>query len=1364
MDTKMRRARLLGKERSIVTEKVLKCKGMVSVRLEVLSFPEIKTKDPTKLKSNVERLKKAFQDEGCWPLPLPNHIPAQIDKQSLDAALRHSQRSIKELFVGPRAEYPELEFPPGYQLRCLDGQSRALAAAKVLPVADRRWIVDLYAADLTEELRTILVEEYSNEDRLHPGEIYRKLRLYHLQRDLRIDNWWFEKRCWARLSAHGRRNVKQLLRHREITAACDALLDVVGLWSGWRTSTWHKILPMGVDECILYRLDFMKDFWYESVGVERNAMQKVDENSVKELEGTAPGACKADARDLYRKLKAGKIFGTFNDQDREKIWAEVCRRTKDRLVPSFFTFFEDLNWLKGPADCVKRLIPISPGDTILYVLEQHVFTGINQRTGQCLIQKTDHTFVSKPGTEADQMNLGVLQLFLIAMRNHLSMPAEPKKKNLLAKPRPMKADPEVLHEFAAHAHKLGFESDEIRELTELRTSSRAPQKESPSSGSEDSDPPIRRCGIPWSCHHEQDKLCLFLEPLYTVRSGEFEEMTSSFVRRSVILAFFEKPTSLCLSEAMSHPSEPMADQGMIGKEPSPRPNQQGLEQRHVEHLSGPRNAQDTSQQGLQAGNTVGEAENFPATQLDRQMLTIEEQAESEWLSEAEIADEIDKVRHTGRRDGRENGRIQKKKAANKQRKTSQKKGAIGVRKRKDILDAVLLRVAKDSSVLPKQQEVPKGPESPSQTTQINPDGLKESNIPMLLQNQSSTPDRNEIVGVGQFTATERQDEDQDIAEIATENVVHETTTSEVPTSYEAVVAPKFVSPAEAQGRLIIQEQQMTEQTHGELDERQTMERTANGRDGDKGPDVDQGEQDATDKERAPQAAWERIDEALTTAQRETARGPVSPSTDNALLDDAERVVIDDQIRRDREESLFAPESPSPTVESTNAEKSAPQRVIEKEPQERIPGRDGSVNDIEEPPPMLITDQQRELSPAKQANAAAEEVERISTADMGDSAERKNIPSLPQAEILERGQESLEELGRRVSQDQENDGGEVELQQGNQKKPSLDHGRAIEDPGLVQDPSSSSGMREVDRKRDTQIDFGRVEEMEDLERAQETSPPAHAQDGVRDGEEPIAFEVEGLQEVQEGLRSDGQARYEPPPDGGDRARWENIERNVDDRLREQENEERTARDTRKKAAKEEGRRRERLARLERARQLKNEKPELRVEQKMTRELGRDQQERNVNEDEGMRRKRTTKIDIGKVDENETVRRPAEVVIASTTQQPADPANSITATPNPQKIRIHLKMSDGSVGGGDWKNLPSHDVDPSEPAEFMRFLRKYTRKDAEKPWNVFAGSHMITPLTKFEDIIKGGNNTLYISRGKIIDTRLHPDAPASKRNRY
>ncbi|KIW54605.1 hypothetical protein PV05_06954 [Exophiala xenobiotica] len=1382
----MRRARLLGKERSIVTEKALKCKGMVSVRLEVLSFPEIKTKDPTKLKNNVERLKKAFWDEGCWRLPLPNHIPAQIDKQSLDAAIRHSQRSSEELFVGPRDEYPELEFPPGYQLMCLDGQSRALAAAKVLPLADRRWIVDLYAADLTEELRTILVEEYSNEDRPHPGEIYRKLRLYHLQRDLRIDNWWFEKRCWARLSPHGRRNVKQLLRHREITAACDALLDVVGLWSGWRTSTWHKILAMGVDECVLCYLDFMKDFWYESVGEERNAMQKVDENSVKDLECTAPGACRADARNLYGKLKAGKIFGAFNDQDREKIWAEVCRRTKDRLIPSFFTFFEDLNWLTGPANCVKRLIPISSDDTILYALEQHVFTGANQRTGQCLIQKPDHTFVSKSGTEADQMNLGVLQLFLIAMRNHLDMPAEPKKKNLLAKPRPKRANPEVLHEFAAHAHKLGFESDEIRELMELRTSSRAPQQESVSSGPEESDPPIRRCGIPLSCHHEQDKPCLFLEPLYAVRSEEFEEMTSSFVRRSVILAFFEKPTSLCLSEVTSHPSEPTADRGTIGQEPSARraqPNRQGLEQRHIDQHSGPRNTQDPLQQGLQAGNTVGEAENLSATQLDQQIVTREGQVESEWVSDIEMLDETEAVQHNARRDRQENGRIQKKNArrSNKQRKTSKKKGAVSARKRQDISDvgAMLLKVAEESSLLSKQQEVQKQLESPSRTTQINPEGLTEGNIPMPLQNQSSTPDHNEIMELGQPTATERQSEDQDMVQTVTENVVHEITTSDIPTLQGEVTTRKTGSPAEVEGRREAQEQQTTAQTFREPDERQLMERTQDGREGREGQHVDQGEQRATEKEQGQEATSERINEAQTTPPREMAHTEDSAATDQILLDEAEQAWADDQMRRDREESLFCSESLSPIDELTNVELTAPKRGIETGPPEWTPGGYGSVNDLEEALPRSTTDQQHEPMPTQQANVRTEEVERISRAEMRDSAGRETIPVFPQPETLERGQEKLEELRGCVSHDHEIYGGEVEPQQGSQKRPSLDPGRAIEDPSLLQDLSSSSGMREVDLKRDTRIDFGRVEELEDLQRAW---------DGVRDVEEPVALEAEGFQEVQEELGSDEQARYEPLPNEGDRARLENTERNMlDDRLREQENEERLESQRRKQAAKEEGQRWERLARQERARQLKSEKTELSVEQKMAKNLARDRQERSVKEDEGMRRKRTTQIDFGRlgevderprpresagkhpIRETETVRGLGEIimldsdVIATTSQQPPDPPHLSTETPDLQKIRIHLKMSDGRLAGGDWKSLPSHDVDPSEPADFMRFLRKFTRKDAENPWNVFAGSHMITPLTKFEDIVKGGNNTLYITREGVIDTSLHPDSPAGKRVR-
>jgi hypothetical protein len=204
----------------------------------------------------------------------------------------------------------------------------------------------------------------------------------------------------------------------------------------------------------------MKDFYYKIFWRNREAMLKVDEPTIKAIELTAPGACRADARALYGKLKNGEIFGAFSEQDRETIWAKLLSCTTDCLVPSFFSFFEDVNWLKEPADCVKRLMGLSPRGTIPYTLEHHMFSEVNQQWDQCVIQESEHTFVSHPGSPADRVDLGIRQIFFSAMRNYLDMPAEPKRKNLLAKSRSKKADKKVLYEFAALAYKLGFESDE----------------------------------------------------------------------------------------------------------------------------------------------------------------------------------------------------------------------------------------------------------------------------------------------------------------------------------------------------------------------------------------------------------------------------------------------------------------------------------------------------------------------------------------------------------------------------------------------------------------------------------------------------------------------------------------------------------------------------------------------------------------------------------------------------------------------------------------------------------------------------------------------------------------------------------------
>jgi len=74
-------------------------------------------------------------------------------------------------------------------------------------------------------------------------------------------------------------------------------------------------------------------------------MQKVDQATVKALELTAPGACTTDAQTLSGKLQSYQIFGAFRGQDREDIWNKLC--SINCLIPSLFTFFEDLKYLQA---------------------------------------------------------------------------------------------------------------------------------------------------------------------------------------------------------------------------------------------------------------------------------------------------------------------------------------------------------------------------------------------------------------------------------------------------------------------------------------------------------------------------------------------------------------------------------------------------------------------------------------------------------------------------------------------------------------------------------------------------------------------------------------------------------------------------------------------------------------------------------------------------------------------------------------------------------------------------------------------------------------------------------------------------------
>jgi hypothetical protein len=96
---------------------------------------------------------------------------------------------------------------------------------------------------VSPNVRRDLIEEYSNEKIPSDGEAYYKIRQYHFQRNFRLEARW-----WARLRGCRERNLKALLKHAELTAAFDALLDVPGLWAGMQLSTIHKMLALNSDD------------------------------------------------------------------------------------------------------------------------------------------------------------------------------------------------------------------------------------------------------------------------------------------------------------------------------------------------------------------------------------------------------------------------------------------------------------------------------------------------------------------------------------------------------------------------------------------------------------------------------------------------------------------------------------------------------------------------------------------------------------------------------------------------------------------------------------------------------------------------------------------------------------------------------------------------------------------------------------------------------------------------------------------------------------------------------------------------------------------------------------------------------------
>ncbi len=164
------------------------CRGSVLVRFEHLKWNEYTKQNEAKRKTDpkhVERIKQIFIKRGCRPRDVGNHIPALVDQQRLEVALEDARRNGKwkmntlpsnSATIDAPDGYPELNFPSG--IECLRGRHRIRAGEEWLPASEKWWIVDLYLSTISDELKTLLVEEHPSEEKPRDGEICRKILEY----------------------------------------------------------------------------------------------------------------------------------------------------------------------------------------------------------------------------------------------------------------------------------------------------------------------------------------------------------------------------------------------------------------------------------------------------------------------------------------------------------------------------------------------------------------------------------------------------------------------------------------------------------------------------------------------------------------------------------------------------------------------------------------------------------------------------------------------------------------------------------------------------------------------------------------------------------------------------------------------------------------------------------------------------------------------------------------------------------------------------------------------------------------------------------------------------------------------------------
>ncbi|KAL8673857.1 MAG: hypothetical protein Q9168_001722 [Polycauliona sp. 1 TL-2023] len=275
--------------------------------------------------------------------------------------------------------------------------------------------------DLDDSAKAALREEHENAGSFTDGDIYRHLRLKHLQNDL------VGKRKWlARLSPAKRRDVLQLEKRaylddptRAFNESLDNLLPYTGLWSA---------LQLGF----------------------------LDAKTVEILEGRCPKAAEVDFSSI--KDRQWELLPYLSDRaERDQLWNRI--NTVEYTIPSIYTFLEDTKYLEPCAKVMKELLPLEAKASIRQTYERCYNDQIEVPIEVAEARFDNFTCKSA----AISYRLAYLQIWLFAMRHFPVLTGHcPRKDVASAKPSTSRCDSVLRVNLYLLATKTGFENVNTR--------------------------------------------------------------------------------------------------------------------------------------------------------------------------------------------------------------------------------------------------------------------------------------------------------------------------------------------------------------------------------------------------------------------------------------------------------------------------------------------------------------------------------------------------------------------------------------------------------------------------------------------------------------------------------------------------------------------------------------------------------------------------------------------------------------------------------------------------------------------------------------------------------------------------------------